>query len=361
MLVISDSDNVGGVEKRFSNLYKHYLFNPPIDYTIIFLVNKRLYKKIQNYKTPPLGGSLYLVTFGHSFELPRAFRKLFRILDFISVIKWVFLNNVKYDRIIFTTTRSIRFSLLLNATKRIATVYAYTIKKDNKLFKFYEKISQKNNFVFDCLSENIAKELSKSIVINKKAIYISSNSFIDFENTDNCFSQKEDLVCFAARFEQKKGVDLLLNAITYVLELEKTIKFFILGYGPMEKQIYDFLESNNLSDRVSVKYVEDIKPILSKSKIFLSLQLEENYPSQSLLEAMACKNVIIATNVGLTYKLVDNLCGKLVIKDPIVIADAILQLFNLPNSLIQAMGEESRRRIISEHTPENYHNYIINI
>jgi len=25
------------------------------------------------------------------------------------------------------------------------------------------------------------------------------------------------------------------------------------------------------------------------------------------------------------------------------------------------MGEESRRRIISEHTPENYHNYIINI
>ena len=94
--------------------------------------------------------------------------------------------------------------------------------------------------------------------------------------------------------------------------------------------------------------------------MFLSLQNEENYPSQSLIEAMACKNAIVATDVGLTHKLIDKNCGILVAKNTIEVGEAILSLFSNNNDL-KRKGECSRRKVIKTHTPQNYYEHIIGL
>jgi glycosyltransferase involved in cell wall biosynthesis len=96
--------------------------------------------------------------------------------------------------------------------------------------------------------------------------------------------------------------------------------------------------------------------VLERSSIFVSLQEGENYPSQSLLEAMACGNAVIATDVGETWRLVDDANGKRVASDAGAVADAIIALLDDP--LLARRQMTSRRRILAEHTPERFLTYI---
>ena len=52
--------------------------------------------------------------------------------------------------------------------------------------------------------------------------------------------------------------------------------------------------------------------MFAESSLFVSLQSENNYPSQAVLEAMACGNAVIATNVGDTRMFVNEENGYLI-------------------------------------------------
>ena len=99
---------------------------------------------------------------------------------------------------------------------------------------------------------------------------------------------------------------------------------------------------------------------LQKSKIFISIQQKENYPSQSLLEAMACENAIIASDVGETRLLVTENEGILVKLDAEEIADAIIKLIT-NTKLIERLGKNGRIKATSNHTLEKFTEYFINI
>lgn len=64
-----------------------------------------------------------------------------------------------------------------------------------------------------------------------------------------------------------------------------------------------------VDDCTEVRFENRIESILSHSLVFVSLQDKENYPTQSLMEVMACGNAIVATDVGYTYKIVDDCTG----------------------------------------------------
>ncbi|PWS21862.1 hypothetical protein DKP78_21375, partial [Enterococcus faecium] len=86
---------------------------------------------------------------------------------------------------------------------------------------------------------------------------------------------------------------------------------------PLHDVILARLRSLHLTDSVTVQPYADMSEIFSRSSIFVSLQRTENYPSQSLLEAMAARNAVVATRVGETAKLVRHQeTGLLVTSDP---------------------------------------------
>jgi len=118
-------------------------------------------------------------------------------------------------------------------------------------------------------------------------------------------SEKNDNVVFLGRFEKNDiknsftFVKLLPKINKILLENNKKVKFYILGKGPLEAVMTELLAGEEYKD-IDVECYFEKKPleVLSKSKVFLSLQKYENYPSRSLLEAIACGMLPIVTDVG---------------------------------------------------------------
>ena len=87
-----------------------------------------------------------------------------------------------------------------------------------------------------------------------------------------------------ARFVDGKGYDLLEELDEELAGLN----FHVCGFG-----------SRKISLKSASVYTTDTPyEVLAQNKDILSLQKTNNYPSQSLLEAMASGCAIIATDVG---------------------------------------------------------------
>ena len=90
------------------------------------------------------------------------------------------------------------------------------------------------------------------------------------------------------------------------------------------------------------------------------MQRDENYPSQSLLEAMACENAVIATNVGLTKAIVKDSFGILINSNETELFNAITNLISCENKLAE-MGKQARMFVMSNHKVELFHHYLMSI
>jgi glycosyltransferase involved in cell wall biosynthesis len=96
--------------------------------------------------------------------------------------------------------------------------------------------------------------------------------------------------------------------------------------------------------------------VLAKALVFATLQ-RENYPSQALLEAMACGCAIVATDTGQTRRLVDDSVGRLAPVQPEAVAQAIAELLDHPDRA-EAMGRAARQRVLAQHTVAAYADFV---
>jgi hypothetical protein len=198
-----------------------------------------------------------------------------------------------------------------------------------EISKLALRIAARKAKFIDCLSQTIGvltKEATKKIE-RCAPITISPCSFTDYSKVS--LDNKRDIdVCFIARKTYKKGIDLLEETET---KLENVNLFSDYTDRPFE--------------------------ILGRSKIFLSLQEADNYPSQSLLEAMASKCCVIATDVGETRSLVDTTCGVLIEKNSDQLAAKIKFLLERPNTM-NRLGSAARKKVIEQHTLKRFSNYL---
>ena len=133
----------------------------------------------------------------------------------------------------------------------------------------------------------------------------------------------------------------------------------MVGEGGEIEKVKKYIYENKMENNVSLIVGGNPAQVLSKSVVFLSLQLHENYPSRSLLEAMSCANAVVATNVGYTYLLVDDGNGVLVDQDPQNIARQVYKL--LRSSSLGNKMNESRKRITSKYTKDKYLNNLFSM
>jgi glycosyltransferase involved in cell wall biosynthesis len=203
------------------------------------------------------------------------------------------------------------------------------------------------------------KKLGK---LDKSRISISPNSFIDYQRYFNV-SEKEDNVIFLSRLFPYKNPMLFLQAVEIFNKCypeSSKINFYIIGEGDLEEDIKEYINSNNLINTHFIGSEPEPATYLKKSKIFVSLQKVNNYPSQSLIEAMACENAIIASDVGETRLLVTENEGILVDFNPQTIADAISKLFST-KGLIEKLGSNARKKVTENHTVEKYADYFYSL
>ncbi|HEX2033759.1 MAG TPA: glycosyltransferase family 4 protein [Chloroflexota bacterium] len=164
---------------------------------------------------------------------------------------------------------------------------------------------------------------------------------------------KEPLVTFAARLHPEKGALLFLDAVARVRATHPHARFALMGRGELEPEVSRRLQSLQLTEVVQRGFTTDLAPCFARSSIFVSCQQYENLGSSSLLEAMACENAIVATDVGQTWRIVDDAVGYRVPPRPEAVADGISALLSDPPETARR-GRAARRRVLDRYRPDVY-------
>lgn len=210
----------------------------------------------------------------------------------------------------------------------------------------------------DCLSVQIKTDLCAFLgERHSSKCKVAPCSFTEYRVPQAAVARDID-VSLIARMIDCKGHGLLRKALDELTGPECSgLVVYVCGSGPLDSEIRrDFAAITH--HRVHIQYEQDPFSILLKSKVFVSLQDIDNYPSQSLLEAMACGCVIIATDVGLTRQLLDENCAMLIRPEPKALAEALRQVLTNP-ALRCTLGESARRIVTTQHTVERFADYFI--
>ncbi len=216
----------------------------------------------------------------------------------------------------------------------------------------------------DFLSSGLVKELKEFMPAKDfpENYSVSPCSFLDIRNYYSA-QTKEDSVVFMGRLVTLKNPMLFLEAVKIFNDNYKRaedVRFYVLGTGPEEDGMRIFVKNNGLTNVFFEGKVPKPEDYLRRSKVFVSIQQTENYPGQALMEAMACENAIVASNVGETERLVSENEGELVRLEANDIADAIVNLFS-NEELLSLKGKNARKKVIAEHSPECFKEYFYNI
>lgn len=207
----------------------------------------------------------------------------------------------------------------------------------------------------DALTDNIRKVLERSGFESRK-IHVSPGSMVDL--TYFCpVPPKKPWVVFAGRFVNEKNPLLFLEAIPLIARKVPEARFFLLGEGPLRADIDQCIAKLKLGSSIHIGFEPDPSTIFGEGVIFVSLQRQDNYPSQSLLEAMASGMASVATAVGLTWKLVDEATGVRVQAKAAEIAEAVVSLLQ-DSDRCAALGLEARRRVGLYHSEPQYYSYL---
>ncbi|HZC67030.1 MAG TPA: glycosyltransferase, partial [Nitrospirales bacterium] len=210
----------------------------------------------------------------------------------------------------------------------------------------------------DALTEGVREDVLQRGIAEEK-IAFPSGSAIDVEQYQP-LPAKEPWVVFVGRLIEDKNPVLFLDAVPAILRAIPAARFFLLGVGPLRPQVEQALDRLCLRGFVELGFRADPAPVLGKARVFVSLQKQDNYPSQGLLEAMACGAVPVATDVGLTWKLVDETTGLRVKPDPGPIAEAVIALLRDPQRCEQ-LGRAARQRVVEQHSDERYLTYLASL
>ncbi|MDH5769316.1 MAG: glycosyltransferase, partial [Nitrospirota bacterium] len=128
-----------------------------------------------------------------------------------------------------------------------------------------------------------------------------------------CLNGNYTVVGTIGSLKYEKGHEYLLRAAKEVLESHTSVKFLIVGSGPLRNSLENNVKSLGIAnDVIFTGYRKDVAELLSVMDIFVLPSVKEGLP-MVLLEAMAAKKPIIATRVGAVPKVIrDNETGILV-------------------------------------------------
>ncbi|WP_062051714.1 glycosyltransferase [Bacillus sp. JCM 19034] len=307
------SKSLSGAEKRFIRIA--FDLNRKRD-DILLIVNSNLYdlglkdQEIANKLKPLMNEKVLKII--NTNKNSKYFRSLFTIRRLIQLIIQENIGTMH------SALGALSYSIIgkLLGVKVIAEITSPDIA--NEVHTKYKRIISHFNKIISVspgVDLKVRNNLNKINKLKETQLYCSPIPFFspdNIENENDISKKKENLIVYASRFIERKNPILFAKSVKKLLSEKSDWNVVILGKGPLEKEINDILQSEIDDNRVIIEYSKDIYSYLRKSKIFVSLIYPDNYPSQSILEAMYMKNAIIATNVGNTDKFVTSKNGYMI-------------------------------------------------
>ncbi|MDH5570147.1 MAG: glycosyltransferase [Gammaproteobacteria bacterium] len=265
------------------------------------------------------------------------FYKSILTLPIFIVLFTIFINKRKVDVIhshLFDAIIASCLPAYLCGIRHIGTLHdIYSIENNKKriiLLKLATLLKSKiiavSNQIKDYLI-NIGGMSESSIALIENGVDLNKFNCIIHDSLLKLLHIKYNqivIIC-VGRLVEIKAHDVLLKAFKIIIQSGLSSKLLVIGDGPEKIKSEKFVMDNDLIDNVIfLGQRDDVPDLLSISDIFVLPSRSEGL-SCSIIEAMAAKLPIVATDVGGNSELVqDGYNGYLVpVDDPIVLAEKI--------------------------------------
>ena len=185
------------------------------------------------------------------------------------------------------------------------TIVELTSPDNVDFCKKYNFLLSKFTDIFVAVSrsvENKAKDvldIRSSITTYPIPYYEPKGSFVE--------NKKVEIIeiSFCARLIKRKNGLLFAQAIKLLFKRRDDFTVNIMGDGEQEEEIRYLLEKEISSNRVKLGRVPNPFDHLINSHIFVSLIEPDNYPSQSVLEAMDAGNALLLSDTGFSSEFIN--------------------------------------------------------
>lgn len=298
--------------------------------------------QIDNYDVMVLAGTFHKNESGRNklneidicrFYVPN---KLFGYLaDFYSFLYTLKLVKEFDPDIVHIITPRYRFSVGAVAAAKIAKIkiaYTRTTLPHNENRKtipiLFDTILSTKILQFVDVAVSLSDEIGEKMKIDKKKIEMIP-SFIT-RNYSNNVEKCPNHVLYVGRLDRFKGIEDLIESLSYVKEEIPNIRLSIVGDGEYLNDLRSLVSDYNLEDNVIFEghlYDDELANMYSKCEVFIFPSYREGMP-MAVIEAMSAGLPIIASDIEPCIELLENgKCGILVKKgDKKDIADQIIKL-----------------------------------
>ena len=244
--------------------------------------------------------------------------------------------------------------LFLVNIKLSVTIHAHELYANPNLKLFPVALNACDHII--CIADLNKKILNQKWGIVDEKIHV--NRLFGFSD-----DQKRDpaIILCVGRFEQKKGHDVLLDAVAQLVEENFDIEVWLAG-SPVPGQngvdVLGYAEKLGIENRV-VSFGEVgekiLKVLYRECDIFclLSRHDEKGVPEGIpvvLMEAMSMGKPVVATSTGATEELVKEILVEE--EDAQAAADAIRSLINYPDTR-RSMGENNKEIVKTSYNKKN--------
>jgi len=209
---------------------------------------------------------------------------------------------------------------------------------------------------FICVSESV-KSRAESKVASRQNYLVYPVPYYELKNESLIKSNYSiPNITFCARFIARKNAILFVRSMIELSNLTNKFSVTIMGDGPEEESVKELSTEINCIGAVSVGRVSNPNINLLSSQIFVSLIEPDNYPSQSVLEAMDCGCALVLSNTGTSKRYIkDN--GLLVGLEAREVANSIYSILQDAQAL-NVYGQNSRKLLVEEFSKDKCVSYL---
>jgi glycosyltransferase involved in cell wall biosynthesis len=226
--------------------------------------------------------------------------------------------------------------------------------------KMYIRFILKKTDKLALLSDKV-KDIVKEFVPEKKLIVIRSSvdikKFYESDVKMNFHSyQFTDFLFLGGADPKRKGIDVIINAIPFVLKDNPNIRFIFTGSEIINQSITKLIKTNKsyISNLIYLGWVneEDKYSIYRSVDAFLLPSFNEGLP-YTIIEAISAKLPVIATPVGGIPEVIHNKVNGLLIDfdDHEALSDKILEIY-YNKDLSKTIAQNNYQKAINEYSLE---------
>lgn len=172
------------------------------------------------------------------------------------------------------------------------------------------------------------------------------------QNFSEITDQKEDFYLFIGRISEEKGIRTLVTAWNSISK-KSSSKLFILGDGPIKKELQVKTEENQNISWLGFVEREEVLDYLKRAKaLMFPSEWYEGMP-MTILEAFSAATPVLSTNIGSQAGIVDHRRTGLHFEpgDPKSLLKAV-ERFESDRTKQKEMGLAARREYEEKYTPE---------